>query len=613
MFQRWSPLFLAFVFAAACGSTDEPQYQGLQSKGLSTPQSNEENQKILGKIEKIRTAKPLAVKDEAPEAPLATKYFMLTDAYEETGFLPESLRHEVKLEDVAGKQSYVKVSYFDKKPEVATLYDAFDNSTNRIEYKWTPDFKIEAAEYQNRTGAMLKMFRFCHRGEGKVDIHEHNSFRVHKPYTGRATVEANRITVSFVDGHDLKGGLAIWADCKELDPATDAAKAYESPWGTSRMEFAFDEKGKLLEFARFNTAGALDSDYRGIAKRKMTWNEEGRLLDEVVYDGDVIFSNTKYIWEEGVMKGRKILSATGAPKADYLGVASYEFEYDKKGRKIVEKRFDEAGALASSATFEYNRKGALVLQKELDAAGAVLRSYEHKYDKKGLRTEYNIFAGTVEEARPMLDENRVAAYRWTYNKDGFLTEQSFLGLEFTTAADGTRSPALTNNLDDVAKIVYNMDDKSNLVDIRKITVDAKGNAIKESITVEGAVKEIITRSFGPDNVMVAGTKTVMDAEGRVGEVQTLDAQEKPLTIAKNTWDVDGLLERTEVFAADGTTKAADAQGVHRKVYAYDLDNGGRILPEAWTDLNDSVLLSVNYEYDPEGKPTKATKSGPLAR
>ncbi len=613
MFQRWSPLVLAFVFAVGCGSSDEPQYQGLQSKGLSTPKASEDGQKVLDKIEKIRTAKPQAVKDVAPEAPLATKYFMLTEAFEETGFLPESLRHEVKLDDVAGKQPYVKVTYFDNKPEVATLYDGFDNSTNRIEFKWTPDFKVEAAEYQNRTGAMLKMFKFCHRGEGKVDIHEHNSFRIHKPYVGRANIEANRITVAFVDGHDLKGGLSIWGDCKDLDPATDAAKAYESPWGTARLEFSFDEKGKLLEFARFNQLGALDSDYRGIAKRKMTWNEEGRLLDEVVFDGDQVSSNTKYLWEEGVLKGRKILDAQGNPKADFLGVASYEFDFNKKGRKIVEKRLDETGALLGSSTFEYNRKGGLLLQKELDGAGAVLRSYEHKYDKKGLRTELNIFAGTVEEARPMLDENHVAAYRWAFNKEGFLTEESFLGLETITAADGTRTPSLTNNLDGVAKVIYNMNEKNDIIDIRKISVDAKGNAIKEVISVDGADKEILERSFGPDNTMIAGKKSVLDTEGRISEVQTLDAQEAVLLIAKNIWNDDSLLERTEVFGADGTTKASDAQGVHRKLYSYDLDNGGRILQEAWTDLNDTVLLSVTYDYDAEGKPTKATKTGPLSR
>ncbi|MBM4371489.1 MAG: hypothetical protein FJ098_07530, partial [Deltaproteobacteria bacterium] len=428
---------LAALLLAACGTESSgPKYAGFEAKGIKAVEPSQAGQEIGQRLEAVKGRKPEATKDEAPPVPAATRFFRLTEAFEGTGFLPQSLKHEVAEEVVAGKVPYVKVTSYEGKPEVAYIFDSFNNETNRVQYVWDDRYNVIAGEYQNRTGAMLKKYLFCPREEGRIDVHELDSFRVHKAYTQRVVLGENRITVSYLDGHDPRGGLPLWPECKELDPIADQARGYESPWGTAKMEFVFSGKGELLVAARYNAAGQLDSDYQGISKRELKWDDAGQLLEELDYDDATAIYRVIYTRANGLLAERKILSPEGAPRADYLGVATYGYAYDTAGRVETETRTGADGQVLGSVKFAYNRKGYVTEELHLDGTGAIQRSLVHQYDKKGLRTELAVFRGAAADAVRMLDENRVAVYRWAYDKEGQLLVQSHHGVDEVDTPEG---------------------------------------------------------------------------------------------------------------------------------------------------------------------------------
>ncbi|MFH1532332.1 MAG: hypothetical protein ABIK09_16530 [Pseudomonadota bacterium] len=615
MRNRHLLVILAVFFLANCGGeTTGPRYAGIESKGFKTPETTPEGQGLGTKLETIKGRKPTAVKDEAPPVPAETKFYRLTQAFEGSGYLHAALKHEVKEEDVAGKVPYVRVSYYDKMPEVAFIHDSFDNATNRVQYVWNDKSEIIAAEYQNRAGAMLKKYLFCPQGENRIDVHELNSFRVHKGYTNRVALTDTKISVTYVDGHDEKGVLPLWPDCVQLDPITQTARGFESPWGTAKMEFLFSEKGELLVAARYNAAGQLDSDYEGISKRELKWDENGQLVEEVVFDNAEQSYHVVYTRKDGLIAERKILGPDGKNQADYLGVALYGYTYDKRGRVATETHTDPDGKVLGTIEFKYNRKGYITQETHLDAGGKATRTFVHKYQKKGLRTEYEVYDGAAEDGKLALDENRVAVYHWSYDKEGELVEISH---------NGPEASKLVNDLTGVAKITWGEDreDKNHRQKFEHTsTVDAAGNIVKQKRFIvfidtlkneETGEEQDDTRTetwtFRWDYVdgqKTGGTETQLDASDQPALVRTVDADQKVLSVVKLDWSGDGHLTDKAWFDATGDVKAVNENGAHRTTWTY--NSYGKVSDEIWTDLADAAIMTRIYEYDEEGKLTKTT-------
>jgi len=615
MRNRHLLVILAALSLANCnGETTGPKYAGVESKGFKTPGSTQEGQDLGGKLEAIKSRKPKAATDEAPPVPAETKFFRLTEAFEGAGYLHAALKHEVKEEDVAGRSPYVKVSYYDKKPEVALIHDSFDNATNRVQYIWDDRFNIIAAEYQNRAGAMLKKYLFCPQEKDRIDVHELNSFRVHKPYTHRVSLTDTKITVTYVDGHDVKGVLPLWPDCAQMDPISKKAEGFESPWGTAKMEFLFSDKGELLVSARYNAAGKLDSDYQGISKRELKWDEAGQLIEEVVYDDAGQSYHVVYARKDGRLAERKILGPDGKPREDYLGVASYGFTYDKRGRVATETHTGPDGAALGSIEYKRNRKGYVTEETRLDADGKAVRSFVHKYQKKGLRTEYAVYDGAAEDGKLTLDENKVAIYRWTYDKEGELTEVSHHDL----AGD-----SLVNDLKGVAKITWGEEkkDKNHRQKYEHTsTVDTAGNVVKQKrfiVFIDTEKDETtgeerrstrtetwIFRWDFADGKKSGGTESRMDRNDRPELIRTVDALQKVTGVVKLTWGGDGHILRKTWFDPTGDVKTVNGQGAHKKTWIY--NSYGKLAQEVWTDLADAAIMTKTLEYDDDGKLKKTT-------
>jgi hypothetical protein len=618
MRNRHLLVILAVFFVANCGGeTTGPKYAGIESKGFKSPEASQEGAELGKRLETIKNRKPEATKDEAPPVPSETRFYRLTEAFEGSGYLHAALKHAVKEEDVAGKSPYVKVSYYNGKPEVAFIHDSFDNATNRVQYVWDDKFEIIAAEYQNRAGAMLKKYLFCPQGENRVDVHELNSFRVHKPYTNRVSLTDTSITVTYVDGHDEKGVLPLWPDCAQMDPITQKAKGFESPWGTAKMEFLFSEKGELLVAARYNGAGKLDSDYQGIAKSELKWDDNGQLIEEIVYDDTEQSYHVVYTRTDGRLAERKILGPDGKPQADYLGVATYTFTYDKRGRVATETHIGPDGAVIGKTVYTYNRKGYVTQESHLDGDGKATRTLAHKYDKKGLRTEYAVYDGALEAGKLSLDENRVAVYRWTYDKEGELTGISHVGLD----------DKLVNDLKGVAQITWG-EDKTDKAHTKKYehtsTVDAAGNVVKEKrfIVFIDTVKDEATgedqqstraetwifRWDFVDGQKTGGTETLLNRSEQPELVRTVDAAQTVTGVTKLTWGADGHIASKAWFDATGDAKAVNEAGVHMITWTY--NTFGKLATETWTDMADTAMMTKTLEYDEMGKLTKTTAVDP---
>ncbi len=605
MRNRHLLVILAVIFLANCGGEPTgPKYAGVESKGYKSPEASQEGADLGKKLETIKTRKPEAAKDEAPPVPAETKFYRLTEAYEGSGYLHAALKHVVEEEDVAGKSPYVKVTYYNGKPEVAFIHDSFDNATNRVQYVWNDKFEIIAAEYQNRAGAMLKKFLFCPQEENRVDVHELNSFRVHKAYTNRVSLTDTSITVTFVDGHDEKGVLPLWPDCAQMDPLTAKAKAFESAWGTAKMEFLFSEKGELLVAAQYNGSGKLDSDYQGISKRELKWDENGQLIEEVVFDDAEQSYHVVYTRKDGRLAERKILGIDGKPQADYLGVAGYAYTYDKRGRVATETHMDAAGAVQGTIKFKYNRKGYVTQETHLDGAGKAVRTFVHQYQKKGLRTEYSVYDGAFEDGKLALDENRVATYKWAYDKEGELTEVTHYGLE---------ADKLVNDLKGVAKMTWGEDntDKEHRTKFEyTTTVDAAGNVVKErrfiifiDITKDEAGEEQratraetwVFRWDYVDGQKTGGTETQLNRSEQPELIRTVDAAQTVTGVVKLTWGADGHIASKSWFDATGDTKILNETGAHTIAWTY--NTYGKLATETWTDQADAAVMTKTLEYD----------------
>ncbi len=623
MNNRHVLVILAVLFLVNCGGDDTgPKYAGLESKGRKAPEATQEGQDLTKNLETIKNRKPVAARDEAPSVPSETKFYRLTEAYEGSGYLHAALKHVVEEEAVAGKTPYVKVTYYDKRPEVAFIHDSFDNATNRVQYIWDDKFNITAAEYQNRGGAMLKKFVFCPRDENHIDIHELNSFRIHKAYTRRVAISDTKITVTYVDGHNKLGVLPLWPDCAQMDPLTDKAKGYESPWGTAKMEFLFSEKGELLVAARYNGAGSLDSDYQGISKRELKWDENGQLIEEIIYDETKPSYHVVYTREDGRLAARQVLGIDGKPQADYLGVAAYGYTYNKRGRVTTETRTDVAGKVVGSINFTYNRKGYVTEEQHLDGDGTVLRSFAHKYQKKGLRTEYAVYEDEVKDGKLILDENRVAIYRWQYDKEGELLSNSHHGLDLIDTPEG-KDNKLVNDLKGVAKMTWGKEkkDKTHREKFEYTsTVDANGNVVKEKrfIVFIDTVKDEATeeerqetrtetwifRWSYADGKISGGTEALMDRSSRPVMIRTMDAAQQPTGVVKNVWGDNGLIAEKAWFDGTGETKIVNENGAHKQAWTY--NSYGKLAQETWTDLADKMVMTKTLVYDEEGKLSKTT-------
>jgi len=604
MVQRLS-IGIALAFAlVACGKGDQVTREGYKATAAAKGEGTEDGQKIRAKLdEAAKTAQGSLEKEEVAKPPLATEYYLLTEAYSATGFRPEALKKKLTEDQIKGKE-YVKLVKYNDMPENADIYDDMGNHLYIISYLWDADFNVYGCVEKSSNDRMLAMHLFC-KGESDMYVHDLSTFRVHAPFVRKIITLDNSLTVEYRDGHNAKGELDVWPECKDVTDWQDKAGVYQSPFGVAKEVYNFDADGNLGLSARYDLKGALVEDINGVAKREMTW-ENGLVTQESLYSGDEMLARYSYEHDEkGNVTRKSALTQEGQKASDYFGISVYEYERDKRGRTTREARKDVLDKTVEIHEYAYAKYNQVESHKVLDGQGTLLTTYQSVYTKKGARTEFAVYDGEVQGGKLKADANGVALYRFEYTDKGKLLQESRHGTTQVVDKDGKQDYQLANALDGWALLsnVYDKDGK--LESSTNIKVDGLGNKVFEEFSDKEAILvHRIERKF--DGSTLSGSvKTTFTTEGIPEKKFLLDAQDKVTVVGVMQHNSDGQLMEIAYYLEDGTTPQLSPEGFHKQVKTYGED--GKIKSETWYDVTGLKLKTSMYEYAEDGT-LKGTKT-----
>ena len=600
MLQRLFAVIAMAVLVVGCGGEDaEKQREGVKATAIQPPEKGEEGKRIAAKIAEVGKAASTSLeKQDVEKVPLSTEFYLLTDAYEETGFLAAALKKKVEEAETKGI-AYVKLTLFNGLPEVANIYDDMGNHLFIVSYLWDENAKVYGAVHKGANDRMLAMYLYC-AGTTDMYVHDLSTFRVHAPFTRKVIANENSLVVQFVDGHDLKGELPVWPECKDVEEAQEKAAPYQSPFGVHKEAFNFDEAGNLKAVARYDLKGALVEDVRGIAKRELNW-VEGRIAEEAFFTADDLLARYKYAYDgKGRVLSIDVVDQNGAPALDYFGVAYYTFTRDKRGRVKTETRKDLKGAVDELHEFTYAKFNQAETHIIKDGDGTVQTSLINKFNKKGARLEMAIYDGEAAAGKLKVDANGVALYRFAYTDKGKGLTESRHAPAQVVDKDGKQDYQLTNGLDGWAMIRNEYDKESGKVaNTTSVRVDDQGNKVfDEVVNTEGRLQFRIERTF-ENSVLISSVKTLYNDQRLAEKKLFYDAADKVVRVALLQHNADGLLMEVGYFAEDEQTPVMNPEGYHKLVKSYREDQ--KIKALAYFDMAGAKVKTTLFEYAEDGK------------
>jgi len=585
------------------GPQEDPDCPGVEAAEAPEFEMSEEGAALLKKVEEAAAAATRPSGEQKVEKPpLVHEFYLLNDAYAATGYRIEALRRKIDESDVRGR-AYVKLARYADLPETADIYDDMGNHLNIISYLWEPDFTVSGAVHKSASNRMMAMYLYC-QGQASLYVHDLSTFRVHAPYARKVTTSETSVTVEFIDGHDLKGELALWPECEELAEAQEKAPGYQSPWGVHKEVYRFNEEGHLTSFACSDLKGELVEDIHGIAKKELGW-AGGNKTEEAFYAKDGLL--LRYVFkydEERRLASRAAVDANGQPTVDYMGVAYYEFEYGRRGRAVKETRKNAAGETYEVHTFEYGKFAQVSEHKVLDGRGIVKTTFAASFNKKGARTELSIFDGDAAEGKLKKDFNGVAVYRFEYTDKGALLRETRHGTTKSSDRNGKEDYLLTNALDGWAILMntYGIDDDgaqtSRIETARVVKVDQAGNEVFEEVRDKNGQLAYSVENTYARNSLSDSVKTLYE-RGLPTKKIHMDGEGKVKYIALLEYNSDGLLMVVSYYREDGNTPTLSADGFHKEIKTYMEDQ--RPKSEAYFDTAGVKLKTKMFEYDEEGK------------
>jgi hypothetical protein len=587
----------------ACGNGEQVAREGFKAAAATKGEATEDGNKIQAKLdEAAKTAQGSLVKEEVAKPPLVTEYYLLTEAYSASGFRSEALKKKLTEDQIKGKE-YVKLLKYNDMPETADIYDDMGNHLYIISYLWDNEFTVYGCVEKSSNDRMLAMHLFC-KGESDYFVHDLSTFRVHAPFVRKIITFDNSMTVEYRDGHNAKGELDVWPECKDVTDWQDKAGPYQSPFGVAKEVYNFDADGNLGLSARYDLKGALVEDINGVAKREMTW-ENGLITQEAMYSADEMLA--KYVYEhdeKGNITRKSALTADGQKAADYFGVSVYDYERDKRGRVTRESRKDVADQTLEIHEYTYAKYNQVETHKVLDGQATLLTTFKATYNKKGARTELGVYEGEAEIGKLKIDLNGVALYRFEYTDKGKLLKESRHGTTQVVDKDGKQDYQLVNALDGWAILANTYDKDGEYESALSVKVDALGNKVfEELLDKEGLLTHRIERKFdGP--TLTGSSKTTFNKEGIAEKKFLLDPTDKVVAVGVLQHNSDGQLMEMAYFLEDGTTPQVGPEGFHKQVKTYDED--GKIKSDAWFDVTGLKVKTTMFEYGEDGA-LKATK------
>lgn len=604
MLQRVLPVAVA-AFLVGCGgqASETKQKGGIKAGTPVKPEPTEEGKKIAAKLaETAKSAQMSLEKEEIVKPPVATDFFLLSEAYRASGFRVEALRKKIEQKETRGVP-YVKLVSFNNLPEEATLYDDMGNKVGIVSYLWDDKFTVWGAVEKSASERMVGMYLYCPTA-ANIYVHDLSTFRVHAPFTRKLTVADNTITVELVDGHDLKGELVAWPKCEDVAESQEKAGPYQSPFGGQREVYSFDQDGNLVSLAYYDHKGNLVEDIHGVARKELVW-KGNRISEEAWFAQDGLIGRYKYTYDDkGNLITKAVLDADHAPAVDYFGVSSYEYVRDKRGRISREVQKDVSGNPIQTIEYTYGKFNQVETKKVFDGEGNLVTTYVHEFNKKGARVSLSIYEGDPKNGKLKVDENGVALYRFDYTNKGKLLRESRHGSARVVDAQGKEDFMLVNALDEWALVENTYDEESSkLKSTRYARVDAAGNVVLEQFhNEEGELTHRIERTLDAGRQLSA-VKTVYK-EGMPEKKYLLDARDNITAVAHLRYNSDGLLQETTWYQPDEASPGLGPEGYHKMVRTYE---DQRVKSDTYFDLLGAKLKTIVYNYAQDGS-FKGTKS-----
>lgn len=139
---------------------------------------------------------------------------------------------------------------------------------------------------------------------------------------------------------------------------------------------------KLVEIQTFSR------NRRLIAKEKRSYDDKGRITEEVYYDPSVARAKSVFEYDSsGNLIDVKFFMADGskaiAPVGPCLGGHRVTFTYDEKRRPITKTVYDDNGNLKKRWTYGYDSHGNYSTYTVQSGSSVTKYSYTYDYDEKG--------------------------------------------------------------------------------------------------------------------------------------------------------------------------------------------------------------------------------------
>jgi len=196
-------------------------------------------------------------------------------------------------------------------------------------------------------------------------------------------------------------------------------------------KYEYDEKGNMVEWARYNFQGELE--VKGIYK----YDEKGNRLEKTWYDSQGALKDRFFYKYDG--KGNEIeatrydsdgwLKHKWLMKYDHRGnmieqISDFylwsksTYKYDEKGNMIEELQYDSKGNLEWKTICKYDEKGNMVEKVKRCVDAELVHETAYKYDKQGNMVEKIGYHPVYYHSQGVLKESDLGRTTYEYNKEG---------------------------------------------------------------------------------------------------------------------------------------------------------------------------------------------------
>jgi len=148
--------------------------------------------------------------------------------------------------------------------------------------------------------------------------------------------------------------------------------------GVSATTAGYNGRIRTIVEYNYSEAGNKGFNVKTGARFVKSYNEQGRLVKEIVFDANRIYtSRSAYKYND---------DGTLAEERNYTPAGKFQFAniytYDNEGRELSMKNYNAEGLLFIKSEYEYDNKGNLITETTKDADENIINTAKWKYDRK---------------------------------------------------------------------------------------------------------------------------------------------------------------------------------------------------------------------------------------